>query len=94
MSFTNISLVPVEMLACGVVPVLSGMSRQLSDLDNPHQRWAEPTPGRIADELEAIVSSAEPDPAEVAGSVKSSAGWGGAGDAMVAAVEDEVHGPN
>lgn len=94
MSFTNLSLVPVEMLACGAVPVLSGMARQLSDLDNPHLRWAEPTPRRIADELEAIVTSAEPDPAEVAGSVKSGAGWGGAGDTMVAAVEDEVYGPN
>lgn len=92
MSFTNISLVPVEMLACGAVPVLSGMAQQLSDLDSPYARWAAPTPRRIAEELEAIVESDEPSPTEVAGSVKSTAGWGAAGDAMVATVADEVYG--
>lgn len=92
-SFTNISLVPVEMLACGVVPVLSGYAQQSSDLENPYLRWAEPTPGRIAEELERIVASGDPSPAQVAASVPASAGWSVAARAVVETIEDEAYGP-
>jgi hypothetical protein len=93
LSFTNISLVPVEMLACGVVPVLSGYAQQSSDLDNPYLRWAEPTPGRIADALESVVASGDPSPVQVSASVPASAGWSTGTRTVVATIEDETYGP-
>jgi hypothetical protein len=93
LSFTNISLVPVEMLACGVVPVLSGYAQQSSDLDNPYLRWSEPTPGRIAEALEQIVASGDPTPARVAASVPASTGWNAATTAVVETIENEAYGP-
>jgi glycosyltransferase involved in cell wall biosynthesis len=92
MSFTNVSLVPAEMIACGVVPVLSGSAEARADLDNPHVRWAAPTPHALADALSDVVASAEPTPATVAASVRT-VGWEPGQRASVETIEDEVYGP-
>jgi hypothetical protein len=91
MSFTNVSLVPAEMLACGVVPALSGSTVARKDLDNAYVRWAEPSPVAIADELCAVVESSHPSPVEVAASVKR-ASWEPAQQVIVHAIEEEVYG--
>lgn len=92
MSFTNVSLVPAEMLASGVIPVLSGCAYTRADLDNPFARLAEPSPSAIADELCAIVASSAPSPVEVADSIRAS-NWDSAKRVTVATIEDEVYGP-
>jgi hypothetical protein len=92
MSFTNLSLVPVEMLASGVVPVLSGLSAQYGDLDNSYVRWTEPTPQGIADALCDIVAGGGADPDELSASVHSY-GWDAAGMVALKAIEEEVYGP-
>ena len=92
MSFTNVSLVPAEMLASGVIPVLSGPVQTRPDLDNPFVRWADPSWSAIADQLGAIVSSPVPSPAEVAASIRTSS-WDSAKRVTVETIEDEVYGP-
>lgn len=92
MSFTNVSLVPAEMLACGVVPVHSGSNHVRADLDNPFIRWADPSPIAIADELCAIVNSLVPSATEVAASIRGS-NWKLAQRTCVQTIENEVYGP-
>ncbi len=91
MSFTNVSLVPAEMLACGVVPALSGSSFAHADLDNPYARWADPSPKSIAGELCGIVASPAPSPDEVAASARVGS-WESAKRVSVETIEDEVYG--
>ena len=53
LSFTNVSLVPDELLACGVIPVTNEAPYARGGLDNPHVRWTAPTPYGLADALSA-----------------------------------------
>jgi hypothetical protein len=54
-SFTNISLVPNEMLACGVIPVLNEDPFARAELSNSAVRWAKATPSALANQLSAAV---------------------------------------
>lgn len=54
-SFTNISLVPYEMLACGAIPVMNSDPHARHELCNPTVRWAAATPSALAGELLAAV---------------------------------------
>lgn len=51
MSFTNISLVAEEMLACGVIPVVNDSADARADVVSPYVRWCLPHPERVAAEL-------------------------------------------
>ena len=44
LSFTNASLVPDEMLACGAIPVVGESVHARACLDNPYVRWAHQVP--------------------------------------------------
>ena len=57
LSLTNASLVPVEMLAAGCIPVVNDAAHNRIVIDNPHVRYAATTPHALAAELEAIVRS-------------------------------------
>jgi O-antigen biosynthesis protein len=49
LSFTNISLIPYELLAAGVIPVLNDWAGTRAFLDgNPCVEWARPTPDALA----------------------------------------------
>lgn len=93
MSFTNMSLVPVEMLACGAVPVLNDSVHARPGLDNAHAVWAHPSPVALASALSAVVSAADipARAAEVAASV-TGATWDDAKAVVVETVEREVYG--
>lgn len=87
LSFTNISLIAYELLLAGVVPVVNDGRGPRADLDNPHVRWARPTPRAVAAALEQAVDGArEGTPEEISRSVRGIT-WGPAGDALVRAVE-------
>ena len=90
LSFTNISLLAEELLACGAVPVVNDSPYARSDLSSEHVRWAPPTPSGVADELIAVLD-APPGPRLVAASVRSDV-WRPAQTAFVRAVETEVYG--
>lgn len=75
MSFTNVSLVPEEMLAAGMRPVVNESPLARMGLSNEHIIWAPATPGGLADALSrAIESPLEANEmARIAASVR--AGW-------------------
>jgi len=92
LSFTNVSLVPDELLACGVIPVTNEDPYARGGLENPHVRWVAPTPHGLADALSAIVDGERATPQVVAASVRSRP-WDDAQRTTVATIEDEVYGP-
>ncbi len=92
MSFTNLSLVPAEMLASGAIPAIIGPSNVRVDLENEFARWVDPSPRGLADELCSIVSDPEPSPAKVAASVRGTT-WDSTQRVVVETIEDEVYGP-
>jgi hypothetical protein len=92
LSFTNLSLVPDEMLACGAVPVVAESDYSQASMDNPYVRWVRPTPTSLADALSEAVSPVGPVPATIAASVRETP-WGVAQRVTVETIEDEVYGP-
>lgn len=93
LAFTNMSLVPEEMLAAGAIPVVNDAPRVRADLDNPFVRWAAPTPRGIAEELAAALDRDGRD--EVARAAATSvhrAGWDESTAVFVRAVLDVVAG--
>lgn len=94
LSFTNISLIAEELLACGVIPVVNDHPYARADLAHPDVRWALPTPGALADELCAAVEAPDREErARRAAAAVRSGHWAPAQAVLVAAVEDEVYGP-
>jgi glycosyltransferase involved in cell wall biosynthesis len=80
LSFTNVSLVPHEMLAAGCIPVVNEAEHNRIVLDNQYVRYAAPNPHALASELEAIVNMSEFDSHSIAAaSSVQSANWGDAG---------------
>jgi glycosyltransferase involved in cell wall biosynthesis len=94
LSFTNISLVPEEMLAAGTIPVLNDSAHAKMVLKNDYAVWATPTPAALAEALSAAVT--RPDRAETAHAAAESVpkfGWTSAQEDLVRIIEDEVYGP-
>lgn len=92
-SYTNVSLVPEEMLAAGTIPVVNESIHSRAVLTSDRVAWAPPTPQGIADALSVAVSN--PDIAAAAraaaGSVRQF-GWTKAQADVVRIIEDEVYG--
>jgi glycosyltransferase involved in cell wall biosynthesis len=55
LSFTNLSLVPYEMLAAGCIPVINDAEHNRVVLGNPNVRYSLPTPHALAAALEDVV---------------------------------------
>ncbi len=93
LSFTNVSLVPVEMIACGAVPVVNESAHARPGLPNPHVVWSPPTPMALSDALSRVVEAdaASERAAALASSVEG-ASWDAARQAVVAAVERRGYG--
>ena len=91
MSFTNLSLVPDEMLACGVIPVVGENDYAKASMDNPYVRWVSPTAGAMADALSEIVSGNGPTPSEVAANIRQTP-WDEAKRVTRETIEHEVYG--
>jgi glycosyltransferase involved in cell wall biosynthesis len=90
LSFTNVSLIPWELLAAGAVPVVNDAHHNRRVLDNAEVVWARSTPQALADALTAVVD--DPDPAGRARAASASVAgvtWETAGRVVVAAIERE-----
>ncbi|WP_415855295.1 glycosyltransferase family 1 protein [Sinomonas sp. G460-2] len=87
LSFTNVSLVPGEMLAAGLTPVVNDDPLARAVLEDPRVIWARPTPGGIADGLcEALDRS----PELVPSSIPAHSGWDETGNAVADIIESGV----
>ncbi|HEV7657193.1 MAG TPA: hypothetical protein VGP36_21030 [Mycobacteriales bacterium] len=91
LSLTNVSLIPWELLAAGAVPVVNDAPHNRRVLDNPHVRWAPPTPHALADALSSVVSRGGSGAAEAAASVRGT-DWGEPGRIVVEAITGTLSG--
>jgi O-antigen biosynthesis protein len=57
LSFTNVSLVALEMLAAGCIPVVNDTIQVRTDLGNPFVHYAPPYPQALAAQLEAVLAT-------------------------------------
>lgn len=87
LSFTNLSLVPYEMLAAGCIPIINDAEHNRVVLgENPHVRYSLPTPHALAAALEDLMRTPDSSALSLmaAESVKSTT-WDQAGAAVDAA---------
>lgn len=86
LSLTNVSLVPLEMLAAGCIPVVNDAVHNRMVLDNSYVRYADPTPQALSAALGELVTSSDPESMarRAADSVVASS-WDHAGAAVEAA---------
>jgi hypothetical protein len=93
LSFTNVSLVPEEMLASGVIPVVNDDPYSRTVLRNEHLEWASPSPDALAAALSRVVTRADiAERARAAAASVTERGWHGSQADVVRAIEDAVFG--
>ena len=92
LSFTNISLVPEEMLAAGTIPVMNDSAYARVVLQNDNAVWAAATPHALAAALsETVLRAPVVDGARRASESVVSGGWTRAQADIVRIIEDEVY---
>lgn len=93
LSATNVSLVPLEMLASGCVPVVNDAAQNRTVLDNEHVSYAPATPWDLARALSLLVEKPAPVRGETALQAASSVSgrsWGSVEDRVVGLFEHWV----
>ncbi|WP_144795974.1 glycosyltransferase family 1 protein [Microbacterium paludicola] len=91
LSFTNVSLVPEELLAAGAIPVVNEDPHARMVLRAPGVVWAAATPAALADALGSVVAHSDRD-ARAAAAARSVSGrsWDPAEEAVVEVLRDEL----
>lgn len=92
LSFTNISLVVEEMLACGTIPIVNDHPFARADMPSPMVIWAEATPHALAMALSDAVSTVTPAIARVAAESVRFDNWSTPRKDFVRIVESQVYG--
>ena len=87
LSFTNVSLVPDEMLAAGCVPVVNDTEDTRAVFDNACAEWAVPTPVALGVALERVVRRATPESAAEAAASVAGNSWDTTGQEVRAVLE-------
>lgn len=87
LSFTNVSLVPEEMLAAGMQPVANDSPLARLGLPNEHVLWAPPTPAGLADALSQAVEAASEASRLVVLAASARPGWEAAQLLVAAEIE-------
>ena len=93
LSLTNMSLLPLELLSAGVIPVVNDAPNNRLVSDNPFIEYTDPSPRALADRLIAIVDRADQadHAAEAAASVGTTT-WTRSGEQFIAAFDRAVRG--
>ena len=94
LSFTNVSLVALEMLAAGCIPVVNDTSEVRTDLKSEFVSYAAPFPQALCDQLEAVLDNShfEALSAAAASSVHSTT-WDEAALSFEVVVRGAIHAP-
>ena len=93
LSMTNMSLLPLELMAAGVIPIVNAAENNTMVSDNPFIEYTPPAPRALADRLIATVDRADL-PAHAAAASKSleNANWSSSGAQFVSAFESVMRG--
>lgn len=91
-SLTNMSLLPLELLACGVIPVMNEGENNSLVSNNKHIIYTKPSPAALAQALIDAVSnpSAIDNALKASESVRASS-WQKAAEQFIKIVEEELH---
>ncbi len=91
LSFTNMSLLPLELLRCGVIPVVNDGPNNRLVSDNPYIAYCSNNPKALANMLSAVVtrSNATEHAAMAAASVKN-VSWDDSGRKFTSIIEKET----
>lgn len=93
LSLTNMSLLPLELIAAGVIPVVNDAPNNRMVSSNPFIEYAPPTPRALADRLISIVDRADlQEHSRAASASLGSEGWDDSGRQFVAAFEGAIRG--
>ena len=82
LSLTNLSLIPLELLASGCIPVINTGPNNEMNLQNPYIEYTAPTPEALAEALGLAIerSKREPDLPEAASASVGERSWAISGD--------------
>ena len=93
LSLTNMSLLPLELLAAGVIPVLNDGPNNRLVSSNPYLEYADPSPQALAERLIAVIDRHDQqEHAQRAAASVEGIDWNVAGKQFVAAVERAARG--
>jgi hypothetical protein len=93
LSMTNMSLLPLELLGAGVIPVVNDGPNNTMVSANPYIEYAPASPRALADRMIALVDRDDlPAHAESAAASLGDSGWATSGEQFVAAFESVMHG--
>ena len=93
LSLTNMSLLPLELLACGTAAVVNDAPNNRMVSNNPFIDYVAPSPGAIADRLERILDAPDAIERSLARSQSvTGTNWTQSGDQFVAAFERAMRG--
>jgi glycosyltransferase involved in cell wall biosynthesis len=93
LSLTNMSLMPLELIAAGVIPVVNDAPNNTMVSSNPYIEYAPPTPRALADRLIAVVDRSDLlEHSRTAAASLGAAGWDESGREFVQAFESVLRG--
>jgi glycosyltransferase involved in cell wall biosynthesis len=92
-SLTNMSLLPLEVLACGMIPVVTDGQNNRLVSDNPYIAYAPASPDALAQSLVDMVTKKDlPKYAEKAAKSVSNLNWGEAGRRVNDILKEQING--
>jgi O-antigen biosynthesis protein len=93
LSLTNMSLLPLELIATGVIPVVNEGDNNRLVSDNPYISYTQPSPAALAKAMSDIVERKDlPVYAKKAARSTKGASWDVAKDEFMAVLEREIYG--
>jgi glycosyltransferase involved in cell wall biosynthesis len=93
LSMTNMSLLPLELMAAGVIPVVNDGANNVQVSDNPYIEYSPASPRALADRLIAVVDRTDlPARAQAAADSLDDSGWTKSGAQFVSAFESVMRG--
>jgi glycosyltransferase involved in cell wall biosynthesis len=92
LSLTNMSLMPLELLACGVIPVVNDGENNRLVSDNPYIAYSNSMPLSLADEMSKVVEKKDlPKYAEQAAMSIQTLSWDKSKEKFLKIVEKEIY---
>lgn len=93
LSLTNMSLLPLELLAAGTIPVVNDGPNNRLVSNNEHIEYAQASPDALATAMDKVVTRPDlPQYAQRAAKSVKGNGWDKSGDTFVKIVERELYG--
>lgn len=92
-SLTNMSLLPLELLASGTIPVVNDGPNNRLVSDNQYIKYAPPSPDALAQAMSDVVSAKDaPSHAKAAAASVEQSGWGESVEKFARILEEELRG--